>query len=253
VRTPFGTAAGVSRSGVAVGPAGTVRVGHTTRFVSPTAVRGSAVVVRGGFRQPVLTPIWFRGHPTAWVAPRWVVGVNPWGPVVWAPLATFLGIPNPPIAYTYGSTVVIEDNVVYVNGDRVATVDEYATQAIGLVDAGRQARPAADEEWQPLGVFGLVREDETTAQRVFQLAVNKNGVIRGNYVDMVSDTDMPVTGSVDRRTQRAAWSIGEKKDIVFETGLSNFTKDECTVLVHYGKESTQQMILVRMEEPKDGP
>ncbi len=41
------------------------------------------------------------------------------------------------------------------------------------------------------------------------------------------------------------------QDIVFETGLSNLTKDESTVLIHYGKERTDQMMLVRIEEPKD--
>jgi hypothetical protein len=102
---------------------------------------------------------------------------------------------------------------------------------------------------QPLGVFGLIQEDEKTAQRIFQLAVNKDGVVRGNYYDAVADNTLPVVGSVDKKSQRVAWSIGEKMDIVFETGLSNFTKDDSTVLVHYGKESTQQMILVRLEEP----
>lgn len=252
VRTPFGTAGAVTRSGIAAGPGGTVRVGHATRFVSPAAVRGSAVVVRGGFRQPVLTPTWFRGHPAAWVAPRWAVGGSPWRPAAWAPLAAFVGVPGPPVAFDYGTTVLIQDDVVYANGDRVAAADEYAAQAAGLADLGRQARPAADDEWQPLGVFGLVREDEAEAQRVFQLAVNKAGVIRGNYVDLVSDSDLPVTGSVDRATQRAAWSVGGKSDVVFETGLSNFTKDESAVLVHYGTASTRQMILVRLDPPEGG-
>jgi hypothetical protein len=67
----------------------------------------------------------------------------------------------------------------------------------------------------------------------------------------VADNTLPVVGSLDPKTQRLAWSIGDKKDIVFETGLPNLTKEECTLLVHYGKERTDQMILVRLEEPKD--
>jgi hypothetical protein len=39
---------------------------------------------------------------------------------------------------------------------------------------------------------------------------------------------------------------------VFEAGLNNLTQNETTVLVHYGKDRTQQMMLVRLEEPKDG-
>ncbi len=63
---------------------------------------------------------------------------------------------------------------------------------------------------------------------------------------------LPVYGSVDQTSQRAAWSIGEKKDVVFEAGLNNLAQDQTTVLVHFGKERSQRMLLVRLEEPKDG-
>jgi hypothetical protein len=38
----------------------------------------------------------------------------------------------------------------------------------------------------------------------------------------------------------------------FEAGVNNLTEEQTSVLVHYGKERTQQMVLVRLEEPKDG-
>jgi hypothetical protein len=155
------------------------------------------------------------------------------------------------VAYDYGSSVVIYDNFVYVNGEAVATPEEFATQAATIADVGRAAPPMDTDQWQPLGVFGLIQPDEKVAQRVFQLAVDKAGVLRGNYYDAVADSTTPVYGSVDMKTQRVAWSIGEKKDIVFEAGLQNLTKDESTVLVHYGKERTQQMVLVRLEQPQE--
>ena len=167
-----------------------------------------------------------------------------------------MGIAAAPVTYDYGSSVVITDNTVYVNGESAGTAEQYATQATALADAGRAAPPAdadADaDEWQPLGVFGLVQPEETVAQRIFQLAANRAGVVRGNYYDAVADSTTPVYGSVDKTTQRVAWSIGEKKDIVFETGLGNLTKAEGTVLVHYGTTRTEQMVLVRLEETKDG-
>jgi len=252
VRTSFGGAAVGSRGGVAVGPYGGVRAGHTTAYMSPNSIRASAAVARGGFAHPVFTPNWYTVHRTAWVAPRYVTGYSFWRPPVWATTAAFIGLATPPVVYDYGSTVVYQDNAVYVNGDQVATAADYAAQADQIADTGRQAKPAENDEWQPLGVFGLIQEDEKTAQRIFQIAVNKDGIVRGNYYDTVADNTLPVVGSVDKKTQRVAWSIGDKKDIVFETGLSNFTKEESTVLVHYGKDSTQQMILVRLEEPKDG-
>jgi hypothetical protein len=54
----------------------------------------------------------------------------------------------------------------------------------------------------------------------------------------------------DQRTQRAAWSVGEKHDVVFEAGIANLTRDETPILGHYGKANTQQFTLVRVEQPR---
>jgi hypothetical protein len=57
---------------------------------------------------------------------------------------------------------------------------------------------------------------------------------------------------VDPKSQRAAWTIGKKTDRVFEAGISNLTADQCPVLIHIGKDKTQQWLLVRQEQAKDG-
>jgi hypothetical protein len=84
------------------------------------------------------------------------------------------------------------------------------------------------------------------------LAVHKNGIIRGNYYDGVMDTTTAVYGSVDKKTQRAAWTIGKTKDRVFEAGLWNLTQPEAPCLVHLGPDKTQQWLLVRVEQPNKG-
>jgi hypothetical protein len=61
-----------------------------------------------------------------------------------------------------------------------------------------------------------------------------------------------VYGSIDPKTQRVAWSAGDKKTVVFETGLNNLTQDQTTVLVHFGNDQTEQMMLVRLNEPAPG-
>ena len=153
--------------------------------------------------------------------------------------------------YDYGATVVYQDNRVYYNGEPVATAEEYAAQALDLAAAGQAARPPEQEEWQALGVFALVQGEEKEANDIFQLAINKEGVIRGNYYNGLSDMSVPIYGSVDKRTQRAAWIIGEKKDVVYETGVGNLAQPETGVLVHFGKERTQQWTLVRLEPPQE--
>jgi hypothetical protein len=95
-----------------------------------------------------------------------------------------------------------------------------------------------------------VQGEETDANNVFQLAIDKNGVIRGNYYNALSDTTTPVYGSVDKKTQRAAWLVGDHKDTVYETGIGNLGEKETTLLVHFGKERTQQWIFIQLEKPE---
>jgi hypothetical protein len=270
VTTPAGRTYSTGRAGAAgVGPYGGVRagavggaayrgpygggytVGRGTRYWSPAYLGTRGAYVRRGFVTPVFNTGWYRAHPAAWVAPRWRVA-NYWAAPAWASVAAYCGIAAAPIVYDYGATTVIENNYVYVNGEAVGDADQYAAQAAGFADRGQEAKPGPDQEWQPLGVFAVVREEEEQAQHVFQLAVDRSGIVRGNYFDALVDTTMPVYGSVDPQSQRVAWSVGDKKTVVFETGLNNLTLDETTVLVHYGNEQTVQMALVRLNEPAAG-
>ena len=59
-----------------------------------------------------------------------------------------------------------------------------------------------------------------------------------------------MTGKVGRKSQRAVWTIGKRKDTVYETGIANLSGQQTTLLVHFGKKRTQQWALVRIEEPK---
>jgi hypothetical protein len=90
----------------------------------------------------------------------------------------------------YTDPAVIDNNNMHVNGDQTATAEEYAGQAAEFADRGRSAKPAENEEFQPLGVFGLIQGDEQMANHILQLAANKEGVICGNYYDAVSDNTL---------------------------------------------------------------
>ncbi len=164
-------------------------------------------------------------------------------------LAATAATPAEPVYYDYGSNVVYEGDSVYVNGDAVGTQEQYAQQATTIADTGKQARATKEEEWLSLGVFAMIQGEQVNGNDLFQLAVNKSGVIRGNYYNALSDTTLPVYGSVDKKTQRAAWTVGDRKEPVFEAGLANLTKSETTMLVHFGKDRTQQWTLVRIDKP----
>ena len=53
----------------------------------------------------------------------------------------------------------------------------------------RRPTPPPTADWLPLGVFALSKSDHPTNNLVIQLAVNKSGVIRGNYTDTATQPD----------------------------------------------------------------
>jgi hypothetical protein len=244
----FATDAGLARyttRGVAVGGAA-----YSTRYVSRTAFTTQAGYVRRGWvGTTTFSPAWYRRYPVAWRTGRWAAA-SVWAAPSYFIVANWCRMPLTPVYYDYGNTVVYRDNYVYVDGEQTVPAERYAEQAFAIADAGRAAEPAPIDEWQPLGVFALVRGDEKSSDRVFQLAVNKAGLIRGNYYDGVGDTASPIAGEVDRKTKRAAWTIGKKQDVVFEAGIANLSLPETPMLVHFGKERTEQWGLVRLEEPR---
>ncbi|MDP6722645.1 MAG: hypothetical protein QGF59_28545 [Pirellulaceae bacterium] len=160
-----------------------------------------------------------------------------------------------PIYYDYGENVTYENETVYIDDQPVASADAYAQQAAEIANTPPPPNKDPEKvEWMPLGVFAVsASEDEKSPTRVIQLAVSKEGVIGGTFFNKQSGTALPVQGSVDRKTQRAAWTIGDNKNTVVETGVYNLTKDEADVLVHFGKEKTQSFLIVRLPEQEHQP
>jgi hypothetical protein len=224
---------------------------HSTAYWSTGYMHTRATYVRNNFNYwGCFHPAWYLNHPGCWFATGWVGGFA-WVPIAWPVLGGFWGIPVVnPIDYDYGSNVIYQDNTVYMNGQPGVSAVQYADQATDLAVAGQTANAPTTDDWKPLGVFALVQGDDKTSNNIFQLAVNKAGIIRGNFYDGITDTTTDVYGSVDKKTQRAAWTIGKKKDRVFEAGIYNLTQPECPCLVHIGTQKTEQMLLVRMEQPK---
>lgn len=195
---------------------------------------------------------WYTTHPGCWTAAGWAAGAA-WTAASYATMASYCGM-NAAAApdYDYGSTVVVSDSAVTIDGQDAGTPQQFAQQATAIADKGQTAMAPPEAEWKPLGVYALVQGSETTSNNIFQLAVNKDGIIRGNYYDGLMDTTTEVYGSIDTTTQRAAWTIGKKKDRVFEAGVYNLTQPQCPCLIHLGTEQTTQMMLVRVEQPKSG-
>lgn len=65
--------------------------------------------------------------------------------------------------------------------------------------------------WLPLGAFAAVPvgSDRSVAPHVFlELALHRDGTVRGNYFDAVSDAVHPVAGRFNRENGSLSWRIG---------------------------------------------
>ncbi|XZE53548.1 hypothetical protein SH139x_005297 [Planctomycetaceae bacterium SH139] len=269
-----GAAGGSAVRGAAVGPGGQVAAGRAA--VGPAGLGGGGAVVAGpggvaaGFarvspsgRYTAAAAVrtnynhwgiygsgWYTNHPGAWFAAGWASSAA-WNACTWGNAASYDGYSEmPPVYYDYGNNVTYEGDVVYMNGDAVGTSEEYYEQAATLATAGAQAEAPADSDWLPLGVFALTKPEETQLAVTIQLAVNKDGILRGNYTDTNTDKTQLIQGSVDKQTQRAAFTVGDDTTHLIETGLYNLTKDEAPCLLHFGSDRTEQWLLVRLPEPE---
>jgi hypothetical protein len=156
------------------------------------------------------------------------------------------------VYYDYGQNVYYEGGDVYVLGTKAATSEEYYQQADTLASSAADTTTQQGDEWLPLGVFALSQGNVPDSHVVLQLAVNKDGVIGGTYYNSVTDTVRPVKGRVHQKSQRAAWTFadGKNTDVIMETGIYNLTLDQTEALVHFGKDKTQQWLMVRLHQPE---
>jgi hypothetical protein len=187
-------------------------------------------------------------YPNAWT-PANVVTSSLYTHPGYANLAVGLGLAAQPVPYDYGGNVVVQSENVYVNGDSAGTSQQYASQASQLVGTGQAAQPAQDTKWLPLGVFALVEGNQTSSDDIFQLAVDQQCIIRGNYHNVRTNQVESISGAVDKKTQRAAWTIGKDQTPVYEAGIANLTKDQTPILVHTEDGQARQVSLIRLPQP----
>jgi hypothetical protein len=191
---------------------------------------------------------WLAQHPGAWSTRGYTRSV--WAPATWSDVNTWLGGELPLYEYTYGKELTYEGDKVCLDGRQIATAGKYFESAVAIAQAGEQASQAT-ANWLPLGVFEATPAGAKSSKMLFQLAVNKAGIIRGNYFDPPAKNMQFIQGSVDKDTERAAWVVADRKNIVFECVLSNLTKSETPVLAHMGENKPERWVLIRLNQPAD--
>src|SRR4029453_6475240 len=123
-------------------------------------------------------------------------------------------------------------------------------QQVPVPEPPPEGQPA---EWMPLGGWALTQQEQGDAIMFMQFSMDKNGILAGAYKNVMTGDEQPVVGQVDKKTQRVAWHIGEATNAVSETGLSSLENDVASVFVHFGEDTTQTWLLVRLPSPEIPP
>src|SRR5262249_40906410 len=178
--------------------------------LSPSARYTTAAAIRGSFRNfDLYDRRWYAAHAYAWYALAWSDGMA-WYTTTWDSLALLMNFyGTAPAFYDYGNTIIYQDDSVYSSGQNLGSAEAYSAQALSLATAGSDAQASANEEWLPLGVFALCKPGESKSDITVQLAVNREGIVRGNYIDTGKNETLLVHGSVDKKTQRVAFTVGD--------------------------------------------
>ncbi len=191
-------------------------------------------------------------HP-GWAA--WRI-TRPYRWATWGALTGWVGYGwTEPMPYSYGENVYYEGDSVYYGDQVVATSDEYAQQAADLVAGAPQVAPDS-AEWLPLGVFAVSPDGAASGPPptlFLQLAISKEGILAGTLHNAATDETQTIDGLADKESQRAAWAVQGQARPIMETGIVNLTEDTAPALVHFADGTTQQWLLVRLEEPAPAP
>lgn len=130
------------------------------------------------------------------------------------------------------------------------SIDELANESKSAMEVAEKgmAEPAKETAFMPLGVFTLAPENQTESTAIIQLAIAKDGTVRGTYHDLLANTAIPIHGSVNKKAQRVAWRIGPQGKVAFQTALAVLTEPSGPVALHYANGQTRQWVLARYEK-----
>ncbi len=86
---------------------------------------------------------------------------------------------------------------------------------------------------------------------MLQLAVTKDGVLRGTYYDLLTDKEQPVQGAIDKATQRVAFTAGPNGKTVFETSLNSLTQDVGPMALYFENGAARPWTVARFDDESE--
>jgi len=207
----------------------------------PTVAAAAAAAVE----MTAFTPDWYAKHPQAWQPAK--SSADWWKTADVATISAWLGQPAQ-LVMAAGTTADSGGAVATAGG---ADIGADGLQSVLVLPAGHQnAVGPADSDCLPLGVFAVVppgTQDTAQAHNYQQLAIDRQGTIKGNFFDTISGTVLPITGTVDRTALAASWTVGTNGSR-FTAPLRAFAGQPRTVSMSSGGQS-RDLELMPVQKP----
>lgn len=173
------------------------------------------------------SPSWYLDHPNAWQITH--------------PYADAFVAAN---ALTIGNWLGI--NAVAATGNDDGDYNGGDDNSFDNDDNGQNIDlPQGD--WLPLGVFALGAVGQSESNTLIQLAVDRQGDLRGTYYDILTNEAQDIRGNVDKSTRTVTFTIGNNSKVTFETGLEQLTEQAAQVNVRFPGGNWQWQ-LVKLEK-----
>lgn len=208
---------------------------QSQQFDRHEALRNWTLGLTGG-NQP-FTTAWYEHHPQAWHHHHHH-DHDAWQVATAAAVVGWLGWQVQPY---YNPTIVYEPIPV----ETVIVEDQASDVAVNQTTA-TTVSDAADE-WLTLGAYTLRTGSGDPGTRILQLAVDREGHVRGNYFDMITNAAHNVYGLIDEHTQQVRWTLESNRQLTFVATLDQLTRSLGVVHVQLPGGERQQWQLVRME------
>lgn len=179
-------------------------------------------------RRHNLNPNYYNSNVNWWRGARWAAAAN------WVPWGWSGGI-------YYDD---LNDPIVVTSPDSSTS---YMSTQTTIAQPSMQTSDAAN--WLPLGVFilGPTLSKAKLSNKFLQLALNKDGTISGVYYNADTDQGYPISGEVDRNSQRVLFSASKSNSPIVSTGLYNLTQDQTPVTLYFTNGTKQTWTMLRIE------
>jgi hypothetical protein len=175
---------------------------------------------------------WYADHPGAWRAT--VPHADAWAVATLASATDWLGL-NAAQTISYASYYA-------------ETPPEVLSQEAATLAGNGSQSVLSDSEWLTLGTYTLAPRNQPTATVLLTLSVGKDGLLRGNYFDVLSNTAQPIEGAIDKQTRMAAWRVGSTGPVTFQTSLSDLTAATTPVSLQFENGKNVLWSMVRQEK-----